>query len=245
MYDPADGYTVHMDTSLLVMSDPLRSDENEYEGLFDQIVATVSEPIATNEPEWKRRFAGRKISPRVRIAARLYNTGIARTLGEAAKMAGLAPATLYAMNVSDNEEYNRIASQAAKDSDIATGDISAVLQRLGRNALITIEALRASSESEAIRLKAAIDLADRSPETSKIQKMQVQTITMEGKDVAELTRGMIEAAQVQAQFTEVTTGDFVKVTTESHAPQLSLPTPHTGEPDESVSIPDEPASVVG
>lgn len=208
------------------MSDPLRADENQteeedYEGLFEQLTEVVH-----SEPTWKAKYTDRKISPRVRLAAKYYNSGIAKTLGEAARLAGLHPGTLYAMNISGNEEFNRISAQAAKNADIATGDISAVLQRLGRNALITIEELRAKSDSESIKLKAAIDLADRSPETSKVQKTASLGITLEGKDIAELTRSLVEAAKVQNEFIGVTTGDYVKVTTESVVPQHSLPIQH-------------------
>lgn len=213
------------------MSDPLRVEpepEEDYEGLFEQLTEVVHA-----DPSWKAKYVDRKISPRVRLAAKYYNSGIAKTLGEAAKLAGLHPGTLYAMNVSGNEEYNRISGEAAKNADIATGEISIVLQRLGRNALQTIEELRAKSDSESIKLKAAIDLADRSPETSKIQKMQVATISLEGKDIAALTRSLVEAAEVQGRFSEMATGDYVKVTTESASPQLSLPTPHEVTDDTS------------
>jgi hypothetical protein len=218
------------------MSNPLRDEDDDetYEGLLAQLADASHETVSriAGKESWRARFADRKISPRVRLAAKYYNSGIAKTLREAAHLACLHPGTLYAMNASNNEEFNRISGEAAKNADIATGDISAVLQRLGRNALITIEDLRAKSESEAIRLKAAIDLADRSPETSKVQKMQVQTISMDGKDVEALTKALVESEHVQRDFKEVTVGDFVKVTTEVPSPQLSLPTPNMATTDD-------------
>lgn len=219
-----------MVSNVVAMSDPLRADDLEnYEGLFAQLAEQVERGELTpgNKPSrWKEKFADRKISPRLRMAAKLYHSGIAKTLGEAAKMASLAPATLYAMNISDNEEFNRICTVADKERDIATGDISLVLQRLGRNALTTIEELRAKSESESIRLKAAIDLADRSPETSKITKLQVASLSMDGKDVESLTKALVEAEHVRAKYAEVATGDFVRVSTEAPTSELAaLPKP--------------------
>ncbi len=202
---------------------------DEYAGLFSQLAEANIQP-----PHWKDKYAHRKISPRIRLAAKYYNSGIAPTLGEAARLAGLHPGTLYAMNVSDNEEYKRIGDQAAKNADIATGEISIVLQRLGRNALQTIEDLRINADKDETKLKAAIDLADRSPETSKIQKLQVQSISLDGKDVEVLTRSLVEAAEVQGRFTDATTGDYVKVTPPDQLElQHSLPQSHPASPPPS------------
>lgn len=181
---------------------------------------------------WKDRYADRKVSPRMRIAAKLYQSGIAKTLGEAAKLAGLAPSSLYAMNISENDEFNRISNKAAVDREIATGDISVVLQRLGRSALTKLNSLMETSGSEGIQLKAAQDLADRSPETSKVQKLAISSISLDGQDIGKITAAMVEAAEVKMKFVEVTTGDFVRVSTD--APAISeltaLPAPIRDNP---------------
>lgn len=185
---------------------------------------------------WKDRYAGRKVSPRMRIAAKLYQSGIAKTLGEAAKLAGLAPSSLYAMNVSENDEFNRISSKAALDRDIATGDISVVLQRLGRSALSKLHTLMETSDSEGIQLKAAQDLADRSPETSKVQKLAISSISLDGQDVAKLTAAMVESAEVKQKYVEATEGDFVRVSidapTATDLPALPVPLRESNSVDE-------------
>jgi hypothetical protein len=150
----------------------------------------------------------RNPGPRVRLAAKLYAKGIARTKKEACSMAGCHPSYLTLMR--DNEVIRRIHAESERQLDIATGDINIILQTLGREGLNTINELRQRSSSEAIQLKAAIDLADRSPETSKIQKHQLQSISLEGEDVSRLIAGMVEAAKVQKEFEHVHSGSFNK-----------------------------------
>jgi hypothetical protein len=187
-------------------AESLRDDEGELDGT------------------WRDTYRNRRnFSPRMKLAAKLYGTGIAKTLGEASRLAGMSPATIYVMNSSGNEEFKRLIGEAERSRDIATGDISAVLQRLGRSGLAKIDQLREHAESEAVQLKAAIDLADRSPETSKIQRHAIASVSIEGHEVEKLTKALVEAAMVQQQYSAVHIGDFVKVSTDVGEPK-ALPT---------------------
>jgi hypothetical protein len=175
----------------------------------------LPDDISSDEaPSWKELYAQRKLSPRVR----LYGSGIAKTMEEASRLANLNPMTLYGMNAANNPEFKRLVGLAEEHRDIATGDISIVLQRLGRKALDTINRLREDAESEAVQLKAAIDLADRSSETSKIQRHAIATISIEGEDVERLTKTLVESASVRVEYAHLASGDFVRVSTDAPVP---------------------------
>lgn len=165
----------------------------------------------------------RKATPRAKLAARLYATGAAKTKSEAAKMAGLSPSYLYVLSCrSGSEEVKRIMSdvdEMIQDETIAT---SVIIRELGRKAIGHI-ARSMTSDNEHVALKAAIDLADRSPETSKTQKIQVESFSLDGKDVEALTRAMLEAANVSSRFSEAANG-LVEIDTDKRA-ELVVPLP--------------------
>lgn len=179
---------------------------------------------------WKEGFKDRKISPRMKIAAHLYGTGIAKNLKEAGELAGLGKGYIYPMNISGNEEFETLKSNSERRAQIATGDINQVLQMLGREAVAKIADLMDHADKEEVQLKAAVDLADRSTETSKVQKLMVGQITLDGQDVAKLTAAMVESAEAQRLNVAATHGDFVTVDTT--AAPLQIPhTPFSEDPD--------------
>lgn len=157
-----------------------------------------------------------KATPRTRMAARLYATGAARTKAEASSMAGLHRNYLQMLTGKNGStEVKRIISdtdQLIEDETIAT---TVILQKLGRKAIGRI-AKKMESDNEHVALKAAIDLADRSPETSKTQKIQVESFSLDGKDVEALTRAMIEAAEVSQRFSSAKDG-LVEIDTDKRA----------------------------
>lgn len=89
-------------------------------------------------------------------------------------------------------------------------DVGALLHRLSVEAIATIDNVRRNGTTEDIRLKAAIDLADRGPQTSKVQKHQVETFTLDGKDVEAIRRAMVEGIDVTKLHGEVS-GHFEQV----------------------------------
>lgn len=141
-------------------------------------------------------------------------------------MAGLHPSYLTALTSAGNEEVNRIISETQRRVLDNSIDTTQVLQELGRKALSTIVGVMESSGNEALKLKAAVDLADRSPETSKVARSAVATLTLNGEDAERLAEALVSAARVRSQFTHVTEGDFVKVDT---SVATALPSPDKSE----------------
>jgi len=151
------------------------------------------------------------VSPRVRLAARLYATGAAKTKKEASEMAGLHPnyLTLLTGENGSSKVKNLIndVDSMIEDESIAT---SKIIQRLGRKALGRLANLM-DSPNENVALKAAVDLADRAPETSKTQKIQVESLTLDGEDVRALTHAMLESARLRGDYAQVAVDGLVEV----------------------------------
>lgn len=149
-------------------------------------------------------------SPRVKLAAALYGSGVARTKKEAAQAAGLHPQYLSLLR--NNPEVNQIIGEAERAVRFKTEDISTLLQRLGRESLMTIDEIRTDPTAKAeTRLKAAVDLADRSPETAKTQKHQVTSFSIDGEDAQAIIAALAESQQVQDQYAQEVQGNYVKV----------------------------------
>lgn len=88
--------------------------------------------------------------------------------------------------------------------------MSKVLSLLGREAVGKLRGLM-DSNSEMIQLKAAQDLADRSPETSKTIKHEVASITISGQDAKEMAEALVESARSREKFSHLAAEDFVQV----------------------------------
>ena len=163
--------------------------------------------------EYTRRANRTSLTPRVAHALRLYSMGTAPTKKKAAEMVGLTPATLYGVTGAFNG--NNLARRFLDDTSAQIHeraiDVGALLHRLSIEAIGTIDKIRRDGTTEDIRLKAAIDLADRGPQTGKIQKHQVESFTLAGKDVENIRRAMLEGADVHALYNDVTQ-DFEQVT---------------------------------
>lgn len=158
-------------------------------------------------------FGGVKSTPLTRLAARLYATGAAKTKKDASIQAGLHPSYLSTITSPKNgsDEVLKFMTEVDEILQNRTIDESKLLTSLQRHAIEKIGKLMQYSESDAIQLKAAIDLADRGPNTSKIQKHQISAITVSGRDIAALTQAMVESAKVKEQYAEMAQKDFIKV----------------------------------
>ena len=151
-----------------------------------------------------------KVSPRVRLAARLYATGACRTKQEASTAAGLHKYYLSYLN--RNPRVNSIIDRVDEALEEGAVDMSKLMATLGRRAVRNIAQLMEESPTEMIRFKAAVDLADRNPETAKTQKHQFESGLSVTKESAEaLARALVEAAQLRQQFPSAANGDFVTV----------------------------------
>ena len=154
----------------------------------------------------------RQLSPRLRLAARLWAAG-AGTKGHIARSLGLNPMTLYLTTMPSLGNPDVITTvqrinQLVEDESVAIGKALALA---GRRAVHNIVNTMEQASSEVLRFKAAQDLADRSPETSKTQKVAIASFNMSSDDVKELARTMVEAGEARKQFAHVAEGDFVRV----------------------------------
>jgi hypothetical protein len=139
----------------------------------------------------------------------MYAFGACRTLTEAAECVGVSTAWL-------SQKKNSPAGKAYMESaqhilDDKTANTSQVLDRLGRRALGVIGKLMEGSNDERIQLRAATDLADRSPTYSKVQKMQVESFTLGSRDAKAIAEALVAGKSVNEQYKDIAAGDFDKV----------------------------------
>jgi len=166
-----------------------------------------------------------KPSPRVKLAAQLYATGAAPTKKVASEMAGLHPN--YLTMLRDNPAVQDIISGTQTRVSDEAVSASALVQTLAAEAIETIAKIMRSSGSEALKLKAAVDLADRAPETSKVQKHAVASFSLNSVDAKDLARALVEAAGVKKEFAHVSQENFVRVQQEAITGPTELPLKET------------------
>lgn len=154
--------------------------------------------------------AVRTPSPRVRMAARLYATGAAPTKKAAAEAAGIHP-TWFTLLTNHNEETKRLVDSVDAKIEDQTVDMSTVLRTVGREAIKRIRQLMVASVRDDIALKAAQDLADRNPETSKVQRHEIASVHMGPEEARELAAALVEGAKVRERYAKAVEGDFVTV----------------------------------
>lgn len=135
-------------------------------------------------------------SPRTRMAARLYVTGAAKTKREASVLAGLSSNYLTMLTAPNggSEAIKRLVSDTDRMIEDKSIDESVIIRKLGREALGRIAALM-QSPNDHVSLKAAQDLADRSPYTAKTQKLEIDAFTLSGQDAKELAAAIIESVK--------------------------------------------------
>lgn len=121
------------------------------------------------------------LSPRARLAARLLASGAASTKAEAARAVGLSVFPSEA-----SVEAERLTARI-DDTTVAT---SVLLRQLGREGLLTIAEIMRNGTSETNKLIAARDLADRGPETSKVQRHSVMTANLSSEDIRSLVAAL-------------------------------------------------------
>lgn len=173
----------------------------------------------------------RPLSPRVKLALRLYVMGAAKTKKEAAAMAGLQYSSLA--TIRRDPQVLRFMEEL--DAEIAAEAVntSELLKRLGRRAIRNIAGfMESEAVKDEVRFKAAQDLADRSPETSKVLKVHSEaTLTMSPEDVLRLRAAMLDGAQNKILYAEAAEGNFVKVNDESTVRSLELVKENSPSPE--------------
>ena len=198
------------------------------------------------ESEWTESYRRQRgyretmsLSPKVKLAARLYGTGLVKTKKEAAAIAEISEQHFSNLTgPSGNPELKALMNNVDAAVADQTVDMGAVLQQLGRESIKTINDIRKDSDSELVRLKAAQDLADRSPEVSKTQKTVSTALTIDAKDAAALASALREGSEVADDFHEIVDMGYVGV--DLDAAQVPQEFKHlTGATDAEVSGSDE------
>lgn len=145
-----------------------------------------------------------KPSARVKLAVRLYQTGACRTKKEASIAAGLHPnyLTMLTRQGGGSEPVKRLMNDVDDMIADQTVQTSAIIELLGRRAVGKLANLMESA-NEGVVFKAAQDLADRSPATSKTQKVQLDSFSISGQDVKDLAAAMVESARSQQRYMHI------------------------------------------
>ncbi len=162
-------------------------------------------------------------SPRMRLAAYLYATGAEKTKKDAALAASVDP-VYFGMLTNHSIPMNRLINQTKSMIEDETISMSTVLQRLSRKAVGRIADLMDTSENEGIALKAAQDLADRHPETSRTSKIQVDAgLTIGTADAKALAAALVESATISNSLAHIARDGLVEIDTDKIQPMALGP----------------------
>lgn len=164
-------------------------------------------------------------SVRVRRGLWLYLSGACPTKREASMAAGLHPNTLTIM-MNGSEPTKRLAATIQERIEDQAEDMSTLMRVVGRKAVSRLLTLMDTSGSERIQLEAARDLADRSPETQKSQRIEVADLTLGGQDAKAIAAALVESARASAAFGDVARDGLVEIQDAVASPvMLPLPAP--------------------
>lgn len=112
------------------------------------------------------------------------------------------------MNDSQVKQLHTQVDQLVNDETI---DTKKLLELMSRRAIGVAGNLMLSADDESVKLRAAQDFMDRGAETSKIQKHQIESWSLSGKDAKGLAEAMVESARVRQQYANLATEDFIRL----------------------------------
>jgi hypothetical protein len=161
--------------------------------------------------EYARRDAltPESLSPRVKLALRLYVHGVVPTQKAAAEAAGLHPMSFHTvLHTAAGQAYMKTAHELIEQH---AHDTNALIQGLSVRAIQVLGTLMEDAGKEDVRLRAAVDLADRGTETAKIHKHQVESFTLAGADARALAESVVMAATVRNQNANLRVENFDRV----------------------------------
>lgn len=164
--------------------------------------------------DWRDKVRKRKpLTPRMRQALRLYHSGLVPTKGAAADAVGLNRQTFYSatMPIVGDAQVGRLVGEVDLMVENATINTRALVEQLSRKAIGVIGKVMLHGDKEENRLKAAVDLADRGSETSKIQKHQIESWSLGSQDAKSLADALVEAARVKQLNAVVATQDYIRL----------------------------------
>lgn len=180
-----------------------------------------------------------RVGPRARLAARLYGSGAVPSKKAAAEAVGMSPTYFSALTNPNNNLYSPEVSAIVDEVEAKIKDkaieMSAVMQAVGREALLTQYKLMKDTKNEAIKTKAASDLLDRNPETSKVHKVQSTNFTLGSNDAKLLADALTKAASVREQFGDAALGDYVRIPVETEDAEQGLLPSQTGQVDKGLA----------
>ena len=154
-------------------------------------------------------------SARVKIAAQLYATGVMPTKKAASEAAGLHPNYLSMLMNAGNPKVIGIVEKIESMMLEENVDMSKIVQAAGKRAIRNIAAIMENGGKEENRLRAAIDLADRYPDTAKTQKIQNTSFSIDEESAKALTAALVESSRGYREKMEIAAGDYVRVNTDS------------------------------
>lgn len=137
------------------------------------------------------------LRPSTKAALKLYATGAAKTITEAARAMGMTPGSVYAAHAS--KTGRELMTRLEADVDERAIDTAKLISMLSVKAVVKLDALL-SAGSEAIQLAAAKDLLDRNPATSKTQKVAVEGFSIGEQDAQRLAEALVEASGVRQRM---------------------------------------------
>ena len=157
------------------------------------------------------------------MAARLYASGAVKSKREACQAVGIGEQYLSTLSRASvaNPEITSIIGEVDHAIQDKTVALSTVIALAARRAVEKVNKLM-DSGNEHIQLKAATDILDRHPETSKTQKVLSASFSIEGKDAAELASALVRAAELNAKYPDIGKGDFVRLEGENGKQEESL-----------------------
>lgn len=171
----------------------------------------------TSAAEWLAKDT-HNFTPKTKLALKLYVSGAARTQEEAAAIVGCHKQSVSNMRrTKTGREFEDGFDSGVTERMMS---LSAVIDRLSKKAVVVMEDLIDNGSTEDVRFKAAKDILDRNPETSKTNKVQVESFTLSGRDAKELALAMTEGRLAVAKFEEATEGDFVRVQEVTERPNI-------------------------
>jgi hypothetical protein len=87
-------------------------------------------------------------------------------------------------------------------------DLSAVIERMSAKAVARIGMLIDTASKEDVQLRAAQDILDRNPATSKTRRVAIESLSLTGKDVMALTQAIVSGAGLREEFDAAAVGDY-------------------------------------
>lgn len=154
-------------------------------------------------------YSIQKLSPKVKLAIRAYHSGACKTQKEAAAIGQITPEYFSQLMSSPVAKEYIMEFDAKQEEKII--DMTQLLDHLAKQAVHTMASLMRNSSNENIILKAAQDLMDRGSATSKIQKHQVESFTLSGKDAKGIAEALVSSASLRDKFPAAAVGDYIKI----------------------------------